>query len=138
MAGTAPKAPSPVIEQTLHSATSTSSSTFGNIIVSANTAVLFLDITAASGTSPTFNLYVQRLLPDSTTWTDICAFTQATGTTQEWFSLVSGSNQIGSVSDAALTAATSENINFGYKWRLKWVITGTSPSFTWTLYGEFA
>lgn len=73
-------------------------------------AVLFVDVTASSGTTPTLNLYVD-------TW-DF--------NSQAWYAL-------SAVTITQITAATTVEVGlteFGEQIRLRWVVGGTTPSFT--------
>ena len=75
----------------------------------------YLDVTAASGTSPTLDLVYEVSPDDGTTWFTHTAFTQA-------------------------TAATSERVVFtrpaGVWARLVYTIGGTTPSFTFSVHLE--
>lgn len=99
-------------------------------------ALLQLSVSAASGTSPKLDLYLQTRLPDATTYTDLAHFTQATGTGNWYVSMITGANSAAAVQDAALAAGTVASIDFQGFWRLKWVIAGTTPSFTFTVYAS--
>lgn len=70
-----------------------------------------LDVTAASGTSPTLNAKVQALAADGTTWVDVATFTQATGVTSQYLAVPITGRQV----------------------RATWTIGGTTPSFTFSL-----
>lgn len=101
-------------------------------------ATILLDVTTASGTSPTLNVYIQKLLPDDTTWQDIASFVQMTTTGKEYADLVHmDASVIATNADGALTADNTQVGLFGNEWRLKWVIGGTNPSFTFTVSGSF-
>lgn len=101
-------------------------------------ATILLDCTVATGTSPTLDVYIQKLLPDAATWVDLVHFTQVTSATKRWIDLVAG-NMTGdiAVSDAALTVATALVSLLGSVWRCKYVIAGTNPSFTFSVAVEF-
>lgn len=75
-------------------------------------AVFFLDVTAASGTTPTLDVKIKTKDPVSGKWFDLASFTQATGITSE-MKAVSG--LIGSQIAAFYT------------------IAGNTPSFTFSL-----
>ena len=134
-----PYANGQVIEQTLlASSTQTASGTAaGHLPVEGFTqAVLQLAVTAASGTTPTLDLYLQLRLPDGATYTDLAHFTQATSTGNWYVSMVTGSNAAAAAQDAALAAGSVASLNFLGNWRLKWVIGGTNPSFTFAVYSS--
>lgn len=95
----------------LASAARTETVTSGAIDLSdQDEAILFLDVTAVSGTSPTLNvkIEVQNPLGD---WYEIAAFAQKTATGKE----------------------AKQVTIFGSKLRVNCVIGGTSPSFTFSL-----
>lgn len=71
-----------------------------------------VNITAVSGTTPTLNITLEDSL-DGGNWNTVITFTQATGITRE-------------VKD--LTTP------FARRLRLKWVIAGTTPSFTFNIW----
>jgi hypothetical protein len=79
---------------------------------------LFLDVTAASGTTPTLDVTVETSYDGSTGWRAISAsgsaFTQATGVTSQRRSFVGCDRYVRAVA----------------------TIGGTSPSFTFSLSGE--
>lgn len=76
-------------------------------------ALVTLDVTAASGTSPTLNVVIQASDDGGTTWFDLPGgtFSQKTA-----------------VSNQAIQIAT-----FGDTIRAKWTIVGVSPSFTFAI-----
>lgn len=75
-------------------------------------ARLFLNVTAASGTSPTLNVTIQTS-NDGSTWRSAGTFTQA-------------------------TAVSSQRATFNIDRyvRATWTIAGTTPSFTFSITGE--
>jgi len=75
-----------------------------------------VNVTAVSGTSPTLNLYLDRLGGDGN-WYNIWASAQITA--------------VGTVS-TTVGAGCATNQAFGNWVRLRWVIGGTSPSFTFS------
>ena len=134
-----PYANGQVIEKTLLASTTQTSSAVasGYLPVMGFTQMMTeLDVTAASGTSPTLDLYLQVRLPDGTNYTDFAHFTQSTGTGIWYISATTGGNVASVQQDAALAAATVAGIAFQGNWRLKWVIGGTNPSFTFAVYAS--
>lgn len=105
-------------------------------IASIAQATLYLKVTAASGTSPTFDLFLQKLLPDAATWQDIAHFAQATGTGNQVMHMVTGGNKVEAQQTNSLAAATINAVPFGSTWRLSALIAGTSPSFTFSVWME--
>lgn len=73
---------------------------------------LLLDVTAASGTSPTLNVSIEES-DDGTTWRSVAAFAQKTGVSNERKSFVIAADY----------------------YRVVWTIGGTTPSFTFTVSG---
>ena len=113
-------------------------------------ATFYLDCTARSGTSPTLDLKIQdaRTLPASTdlvgsqptgtvTWDDFAAFTQVTATGARVMRIFSASNSEAAAGDGALTAGTIRSGPISGPIRLKWVIGGTNPSFTFSVVAKF-
>lgn len=73
-------------------------------------ALVFLNVTAASGTSPTLNVKVQTKDPNGD-WYDLVSFTQAT---------------------AAAKEAKPVTV-YGETLRIAYTVAGTTPSFTFTV-----
>jgi hypothetical protein len=109
-------------------------------------AILVLNVTAQSGTSPTLDVYVQQELPivsnstwgqvpDGTSaWDDFAHFTQVAGATGTWVArVVGGSNVAAAQKDASLSAGSVANGPIGSNWRVKYVLAGTTPSFTFSV-----
>jgi len=99
----------------------------------------FINVTAASGTNPTLDMYIQTSFDGGSTWHDMVHASQFTGTSQlayDWANLSAIPQDIGGNfgGDAALSANQS---NGGPlvpgAMRVKWVIAGTTPSFTFTV-----
>lgn len=74
---------------------------------------LLLDVTAASGTTPTLDVTVQTSY-DGSTWRSVAAFTQATAITSERKSFAGCDRFV----------------------RVSYTIGGTTPSFTFSVSGE--
>lgn len=91
---------------------------------------LVLDITAASGTSPTLDVKLQRQDPLSEKWVDLpsAAFAQKTGTGTDDLTIYPG---------IAETANRSVSDVLSGRWRAVATIAGTSPSFTFSLGGTY-
>lgn len=98
----------------LHDGTRTGNGNGAPVAVGTHhTARLTLNVTAASGTSPSLTVTVQHS-EDGTTWRSHTAFAAATGTGAQRL-VISGLDQF---------------------LRVSWAITGTTPSFTFTVSGE--
>lgn len=78
---------------------------------------VYLDVTAASGTTPTLDVTVMAKDPASGKYFEIGSFTQATATTSEAIF-------IGGGSDAEFPVKT---------FRIEYTIGGTTPSFTFSV-----
>lgn len=78
-----------------------------------------LDVTAASGTTPTLDVTIQHSIDGGTNWFTLVAFTQKTTTGEEL------------KTEAEVEAATAEA--YGDCFRAIWTIGGTTPSFTFTV-----
>lgn len=112
------------------SATLTTTTAGSNIVGIENysSALFFAQVSAVTGTTPTFDIYVQGLLPDGTTFQDLCHFTQITGTANRWFWFIPGASQEAAVQTSALAAGSSKNLAMPGTIRVNVVITGTNPS----------
>jgi hypothetical protein len=128
-----------------------------NVVEGFMGAIICIQCTAASGTSPTLNVFVQdQMFPASATDTvlskglgtvifdDFYAATQITSTATKILRFNSN-NMVGTanaasittadyaISDAALTAGSVRPGPMGNIWRVKYTIGGTSPSFTFNV-----
>jgi len=81
------------------------------VIIIGQTVVFFINVTAVSGTSPTLNLYVDIQDPASLNWANQYAFPQITA--------------VGLYYQPLQVQST--------KYRVRWVVGGTSPSFTFSV-----
>ena len=103
---------------------------------------LQLTVSAASGSAPTFDLYLQHSVDDgngATTWDDFIHFAQMTGTGQQyaqWIRDVTPTSPVHAQKNLALTAGTVNQGPVGSKWQFAWVIAGTTPSFTFEVWAE--
>lgn len=77
----------------------------------ADTLRVQLNVTAASGVAPTLDVLIQDTL-DGTNWNTVASFTQATAATREVINV---------------TAPFTDTL------RVRWVVAGTSPSFTFAV-----
>lgn len=100
-------------------------------------AVTFeLDLTAAATVvGDTLDVTIQTKV-DQSNWIDACHFTQAVGNggaKRYLATLTTGINQTMYEVGTALTAGSVRNV-WGDEWRVSWVIAGTSPSFTFSVW----
>lgn len=100
-------------------------------------ADLQLKVSAASGTTPTLDVYVQKLLPDGSTWDDVGHFTQQTTTGSNVMTLVAGNQGIHAQATRNVASGATRTTHFGNTWRFDAVISGTNPSFTFAIFGDF-
>lgn len=73
----------------------------------------YLDVTAASGTTPTLDVKIEDSPDGGTTWFTVASFAQKTGITRDVLNVVSKA--------------------FGDRLRVTWTIGGTTPSFTFSV-----
>jgi len=101
-----------------------------------------LSVTAASGTSPTLDVYFQQSLDGGNTWVDVARFPQVTGalSNPHYLSLAVGAdNRIASnVGDGTISANSIGTSLISNVWRVRWNIGGTSPSFTFAVDAFYA
>jgi hypothetical protein len=100
-------------------------------------ADVFVTCSARSGTSPTLNVYLQKLSPDGSTWQDIASSVQITAAGNQSLTAISASTAPFTPTDATLAAGTLKLASMGSQWRIKYVLAGTNPSFTFGVYGNF-
>lgn len=133
----------PLISQELvASAAKTASGDSGaiNLPVRGQDSVLIeFACTAVTGTSPTLDLYIQESLDGGVTFVDIAHFAQATAALTNPSRLRLSARNVERASDAIVTgvgdattaAASLSGIPLiSNALRVKWVVGGTSPSFT--------
>lgn len=131
----------------LHPSAARTTSSNGNIfrVPSGFTAcIVRLQSAAGVATTPTLDVYLQVGIKDvaatdtenqfstgSYVFNDFLAFAQVTtAASEQWAYIVGGASQVAAAQDAALTASSILDGPIGGVWRLKWVIGGTGPSFT--------
>lgn len=80
-----------------------------------------LAVTAASGTTPTLVVVIEDTL-DGTNWNTIATFAQKTA---------AGAEVVNAYSEKAESATFAPL--FARRWRVRWTIGGTTPSFTFSV-----
>lgn len=120
-------------------------------------AILLLNVSAVSGTSPTLDVKIQDVLTPAGTaavfaspngtkvYDDFAAFTQMTGTgssvvrvNPSAFTATGAVATTGlALADGTLTAGAGKVGAIGLIWRFKYVLTATTPSFTFSITGQF-
>lgn len=102
-------------------------------------AIIQLNVTAQSGTTPTLDVYIDTTT-DGTNWTNIVHFTQFSAATGRRAIQIS-ENTAGGTSDfdatTDLAAGTVRQGPWGSTLRVRWVIGGSTPSFTFDVTGTF-
>jgi len=95
--------------------------------------VAVLNVTEASGALPTLDVYLQQELPDGS-FQDYAAFLQTISATKRILTVVpeAGASEA-AASDKQLVARTVQRGPLGAKWRCAWKISGTTPSFTFSV-----
>lgn len=95
---------------------------------------------AATAAGDTLNVYVQRLLPNGTSWDDIVSFTQVLGNGADTLTYVadvifdSQASDERVAADGSLAAGTVSAVAFGDSLRVKYTIASAdTPSFTFSV-----
>lgn len=110
--------------------------------------LLLLDVTAAAAAvGDLLDVYVQKNVGlDAATaiWTDFVHFTQVLGNggAKQFVAEITTDgqtpeNELHAIQDAALAVGVTQG-PWSDDWRIKWVIAGATPSFTFRLVGLFA
>lgn len=98
---------------------------------------LQLDVTAASGTTPTLDVKVQTTV-DGTNWCDVAAFAQVTAVARRTLRIVTDATPAGEAActDGTLAAGTVNQGPLGQFLRVKHALPGgATPSFTYSVTG---
>lgn len=109
------------------------------LVIDATHASFILQVTAASGTSPTLNVRLQTSPDGGTTWIDFVSFFQVIGLSTQWmpWSIINIRNNVANTistgnnvlaAGAAIDAPIVPNLV-----RISIVIGGTTPSFTFSV-----
>jgi hypothetical protein len=117
--------------------TATGNSGALTIPVDIDAAAIVLDVTAASGTSPTMDVALQTSPDNGTTWYTFSRFAQNTGavTLAKRFNFNVGSGEAAAVFTVADTGGVLEsNFPITEDLRVLWTIGGTNPSFTFVVW----
>lgn len=103
------------------------------------TALIQLNVTVQSGATPTLDVYIDTTI-DNTNWINIAHFTQFAATIGRRVIQLSEHTASG-VSDidptVDLPAGTVRQGPWGSSLRVRWIITGGTPSFTFSVTGTF-
>jgi len=101
-----------------------------------NDASFIVQTSAVSGTSPTLGTHLQTSIDGGNTWIDFASCTQITGNITYWIKWSSrnfSNQQVPPVVSGDTLLAASQTLNgpiVPSMIRVRWVIGGTTPSFT--------
>lgn len=130
----------PIIKTLLASTTAAATATSSAISMGlADTYTLFLNVTAATGTSPTLDVVLQTSYDGGTTYIDLpLRYAQKTTATSNVlvFKCGLGNNEVALENAVADTGGTlAKNCVFDWRYmKIKYTIGGTNPSFTFAVY----
>lgn len=95
---------------------------------------------AAAAAGDTLNVYVQSSTDNGTTWDDFASFTQILGNggvknfAAGWTAVATAPAAAHAVQDGVLAAGSVQQGPNGDLWRIKWVMGGAGPNFTFAVY----
>lgn len=119
------------VNQTIFTSATLTTSTNGDAIVGAEaytSCLISATVSTVTGTSPTFDVYIQSLLPDGATWNDTIHLSQLTTAATKAFWHVPGAAAGVVVQTGALAANSAAPNWLGGKFRVRVVVAGTNPS----------
>ena len=130
-----------VVQTLVASAARTATGNSGalSLTLEPDAAMIAVDVTVASA-SDTLDIYVQTSHDGGTTWTDFMHFTQLVAVIKKimaWSSKPDGNQNRADLTSGAAVLAAATVLNgpiVPTQVRVAWVITGTSPSFTFEVY----
>lgn len=106
-----------------------------------STATFFLDVTAvAAASTDTLDVFIDRLLPDGSTWDNIVHFTQVLGNggAKKFVADMTAGTAAGEVRAVGDAVANSvRDVQWGSTLRVRWEIAGGTASFTFSLTAHF-
>lgn len=129
----------PIVTKNLLTATAVTATGTGGAVVlqdfQGEQIVAKLNVSAASGTTPTLDVVMQESLDGGTNWVDVARFAQITAATTNahYANLVGSTAVAGAVGDGTIAASTTGVALVSDTLRVKYTIGGTTPSFTFTL-----
>lgn len=127
----------PLVENIVSSAARTATGNSGNLTLKAGEShAFYLNVSAASGTTPTLDVAIQISTDRGTTYRTAARFAQVTAVTARRLQLqqMMGRGEAGTESVVTATGgALSANTPLTRDYRILWTITGTTPSFTFTV-----
>jgi len=95
---------------------------------------------AAAAAGDTLNVYVQSSTDNGTTWDDFVSFTQVLGNggvknfAAGWSAVGAAPAALHALTDGTLAAGSVNQGPNGDLWRVKWVIGGATPNFTFAVF----
>lgn len=110
---------------------------------SCSAASLILDVTAQSGTTPTLDVLVDTSVDNGTTWYLAFGWAQVGANTGTWRLDIRdngiGFAEVGAVStiSSGVTSPVTQNCVMTQDIRVRWVIAGGTPSYTFAVWGIF-
>lgn len=102
-----------------------------------DSAVILMDVTAASGTSPTMDVAIQLTPDDGITFYTVSRFAQASAAfirAKTFLTHQGDGTAAAVVAVADIGGVLEANIPFTNQIRILWTVGGTNPSFTFTLW----
>lgn len=107
-----------------------------------NAAAFILDVTTVTGTTPLLDVAIETSVDGGTTWYMAWAYAQVTAASTLRLDVRDtgiGFTEIGATSTITLSGTTAivENTVITQDVRILWTIAGTSPSFTFAVWGIF-
>jgi len=95
-----------------------------------------LVVSEAGGLLPTLDAFVQMEMPDGD-YDDLVVFAQVSGVAKRFATVTpTPGHAEGPVSDKALTLSAAKGLVLGAKYRVKWTIGGTTPTFTFAVLAD--
>lgn len=99
--------------------------------------ILHAKFASVGGTSATFNIYLQQLAADGSTWYDIASMAQITANGSYMLAMVSSGSSNFTATTGTLTAGTILSVPFGGNMRVFVDTAGTNPTAAITVGIEF-
>jgi hypothetical protein len=112
-----------------------SSNSGGTPVSGIREMVVYFDCTASSGTGETLDMWLQGSSDGGTTWFDLPfeRSTPADADGTETATIANGRDFVNMAADVACVDSASVYTVFGDYVRVKWIIAGTTPSYTFSV-----
>ena len=97
-------------------------------------AIITVEVSAVTGTTPTLDIYIDELNPATRNWTQIDKFKQITAVTSTPVRRLLNGSSVPITYPASGDGSVSDGTTnpFGECLRVRWVVGGTTPNFTFT------